>query len=294
MDGASQTADEDPTKASSGTNTDPGGVLESDASVPGATEHQGHAVASVLSEADLPGLRSHSGRSIAAEDVKEVIGLLDKAGVPACVAGVYALRYYGAGRISNEWDICVPDEKLDDATVIFENDARFERATPAPLLLESLRHTRPTFVLKGVDFVFILVPASDYFIDPSPDCCELSNKGIPYPKMPQFARSLLVLQNTSDLCDFIDGMDLDRTWGESNVDFDDLQLKGLEFTRERNAEFEKLDLGKFKLDVDYRSMWNRIVDEKEKRIEPMKKGRYKTRWRRVKNDMDPRLKERPI
>lgn len=178
--------------------------------------------------------------------------------------------------------------------MIFENDARFEQAPPAPLLLQSLRHTRPTFILKGVYFVFILVPASDYFIDPSPDCCELSIKGIPYPKIHLFARSLLVLQNESDLCDFIDGMDLDRDWGESNLDFDNLQHKGLEFTRKQNAVFENMGLGSLRLDVNYRSMWNVEVDEKEKRIEPIKKGRYKTRWRRIKNDRDPRLRDRHI
>jgi hypothetical protein len=175
--------------------------------------------------------------------------------------------------------------------MIFEHDARFQKAPPAPPLRKSLRHTRPTFLLKGVYFVFILVPASDYFLDPSPGCCEFSITGIPYPKMHHFARSLLVLQNASDLCDFIDGMNLDKEWGESNLDFEGLQHKGLEFTRKQNAVFKKMGLGSLRLDVDYRSMWNTKVDEKEKRIEPMKRGRYKTRWRLIKNDSDPRLRD---
>lgn len=148
--------------------------------------------------------------------------------------------------------------------------------------------------MKGVCFYFILIPASDYFIDPSLDCCELSIKGIPYPKIHLFARSLLVLQYPSNLCDFIDGQDLDKEWGESNLDFDELQQKGLEFTRKQNDVLEQMGLGSLNLDVDYRTMWNIEVDEKEKRIEPMKKGRYKTRWRRIKNDRDPRLKDRPM
>lgn len=149
-------------------------------------------------------------------------------------------------------------------------------------------------MLKGVEFVFILVSASDHFVDPSPNCCELSRHGIPYPKIHNFGRSLLVLQNGADLCDFIDGMDLDREWGESNLDFDNLQVDGLNFTNERNAVFKEKGLGSFQLNRDYRSFWNRQVDEKEKRIEPMKKGRYKTRWRRIKNDLDPRLRDRRI
>lgn len=241
-----------------------------------------------------PGLRDQSGRTFETEDVKEILLLLAQADIPTCIAGVYALRYFGAGRVSNEIDFCVPDEKLDIARTIFDNDARFEQAPPAPFLFECLRHIRPTFRLKGVNLVFILVPGSDYFINPSPECCELSIHGIPYPKIHHFARSLLVLQNGSDLEDFIDGMDLDMAWAEANVDFDDLQLKGLEFTKERNAEFKERDCGSFSMNIDYRSEWNSIVDEKDRRIESMKKGRYKTRWRPIKNDIDPRLRDRRI
>lgn len=176
--------------------------------------------------------------------------------------------------------------------MIFENDARFEEAPPAPPQLKSLRHTRPTFLMKDVYFVFILIPASDYFIDPSPDCCELSMKGIPYPKLHLFARSLLVLQNPSNLCDLIDGMDLDKEWGGSNLDFDDLQRKGLEFSRKQDVVLGQMDAGTLNLNVDYRSKWNIEVNEKEKRSESMKKGRYKTRWRRIKNDRDLRTNDR--
>lgn len=143
-----------------------------------------------------------------------------------------------------------------------------------------------------MQFVFILVPASDHFVDPN--CFELSRQGIPYPKLHHFARSLLVLQDGANLCDFIDGMDLDEEWAESNLDFDNLQVEGLEYSRKRNAIFEEKDLGGLLLNHDYRSFWNQQVGEKEKRIEPMRKGRYKTQWRRIKNDIDPRLRDRGI
>lgn len=48
-----------------------------------------------------PGVRSLSGRQTEPEDIRTVISLLKEAGIPACIVGVYALRYYGAGRISN-------------------------------------------------------------------------------------------------------------------------------------------------------------------------------------------------
>lgn len=267
MNEASRTIDERPSNASNESVTSHGGDSESNAGLAGIPPHE---LRVYVDETpfppvpELPGLRTHGGRDVKPEDLKEVIRLLEQAGAPACVAGVYALRYFGAGRISNEFDICIPDEKLDNARMIFENDARFEEALPAPSVPKSLRHIRPTFLMKGVYFVFILIPASDYFIDPSPDCCELSMEGIPYPKMHLFARSLLVLQNPANLCDFVDGMNLDKDWGESNLDFDDLQHKGLEFSMKLNAVLEPLGVGSLKLHVDYRSMWNKKVDEKEK------------------------------
>lgn len=111
--------------------------------------------------------------------------------------------------------------------------------------------------------------------------------------MPQFARSLLVLQNGADLADFIDGMNLDEAWGEENIDFDDLQEQGLDFSAECNVLFlEDGGLPGLKLDEDYRRRWREIIGGKEGRIEPIKQGRYKTRWRRIKNDIDPRERER--
>lgn len=101
MDGASQTTDENPSNASIGTVTSARGVSESNAGLAGAADHEGQDAPPVFTVADLPGLRTHSGRDVDPEDVKEVISLLGQAGAPACVAGVYALRYFGAGRISN-------------------------------------------------------------------------------------------------------------------------------------------------------------------------------------------------
>lgn len=85
-------------------------------------------------------------------------------------------------------------------------------------------------------------------------------------------------------------MNLDENWGEDNVDFDDLQAKGMEFTKVINEELLAQDLGEINSKNNYRKLWNDIVRKKEGRTSPIKKGRYKTRWRRVKNDIDPRLR----
>ena len=112
--------------------------------------------------------------------------------------------------------------------------------------------------------------------------------------MQQFVRSLLLLQDDSDLADFVDGMNLDEEWGEKNIDFDDLQAQGIEFNRVQNAELMANGLSQYNVNVDYRSRWNEVVRSKDGRISPMKRGRYKSRWRRIKNDVDPRQRDRPF
>lgn len=54
----------------------------------------------------LPGLRdysgaqsSHGGHSI--NEILDVIGQLSAAGIPSCVVGVRALRYYGTARVTD-------------------------------------------------------------------------------------------------------------------------------------------------------------------------------------------------
>lgn len=77
------------------------GGSESGAGLAGTAAHEGVNTSPLSVVPELPGLRTHGGRDVEPEDVKEVIRLLKQAGAPACVAGVYALRYFGAGRISS-------------------------------------------------------------------------------------------------------------------------------------------------------------------------------------------------
>ncbi|KAK7418609.1 hypothetical protein QQZ08_011193 [Neonectria magnoliae] len=155
-----------------------------------------------------PDARDASGRSIyGGEETRQAIALLKAVGIPACVINVNALRYYGAGRVN--W--------------IFDSDRLYEPVKPPPPMQppppvpKSLRHMHPTFRLRGVSYYFILVPSSCCFIDPEMENCDLSKMGIPYPK------------HGSNIVDFIDGMNLDEKWGEENINFDDLQAKGIEF-----------------------------------------------------------------
>lgn len=70
-------------------------------------------------------------------------------------------------------------------------------------------------------------------------------------------------------------------------DLDELQMKGIVFTNARNAEKIKVkNMDIFNVAVGYRKLWNGVVDEEDRRIEPMKKGRYQTHWRKIKDAID--------
>lgn len=196
--------------------------------------------------------------------------------------------------LAEEWDVCVPDDQLDAATQLFETaplSARFERVhSPDPMPV-SLRHRFPTFKLKGVIFYFLLAPSSDCFIDPRPQFCERSQMGISYPRDVYFARSLLVKQDGADLEDFVDAHNSSVEWGESNLNFPELQTQGTKYAVRKNEQITSD--GRFhvllQVNCDFAAEWRRTVEGKEGRIEPLKQGRYLTRWRSKARPVDPRL-----
>ncbi len=274
----------------------------------------------------LPGLRdtsgaqaSHGGHGI--DEILAVVNELEAAAIPSCVVGVKALRYYGAGRVTDvgpalcstvslendadpaqEWDLCVPDEKLEAAQKLLLNDdpneAAYEVATSPPPVPWSLRHTYPCLRLKGYNFWVVLAPSSDYFVDPGqPEHVERSLNGVPYASLVQYSRSLLLLQMMPDLADFIDGMDLTVEWGAENIGFEALQEESGKFWELRNERVEKNgdSCGRLETKV-LEEVWKDRANKEAKglRIEPMKQGRYFTRWRRFKAPEDPRTKERPV
>jgi hypothetical protein len=162
----------------------------------------------------------------------------------------------------------------------------------------SLRHTFPCIRLQGYNFWFILVPSSDCFIDPSnPHHVERSRNGVPYASITQFARSLLLQNMVADIADFVDGMDLDVEWGEKNIGFTALQEASGEFIECRNhrAQASGEDYG-YLSPQDLKKLWDERATKEAKamRIEPLKQGRYFTRWRRIKSPEDPRTKDRPV
>ncbi|EAQ84259.1 hypothetical protein CHGG_10663 [Chaetomium globosum CBS 148.51] len=256
---------------------------------------------SPVDQPPLPGLRDFSGKDTSPQGVNEILEVVDhlaSGNIPSCVIGVKALRYYGAAR---EWDLCIPDDKLEEACHVLLSTAggdKYEVAQGPHPVPWSRRHTFTCFRLKGYNFWFILVPSSDCFVDPSTAShVEKSRNGVPYASLVQFSRSLLLQQMVADISDFIDGMDLTVDWGTQNIGFEALQKDSACFIERRN-EHATVDSGRygFLSSQSLEQLWNEMASKeaKERRIEPMKQGRYFTRWRRIKSPEDPRTKDRPV
>ncbi len=203
-----------------------------------------------------------------------------------------------------EWDLCIPDNKLEAACRLFLDSAgdgaKYKTAKPPPPVPWDRRHACPCFQLIGYNFWFILVPSSDCLVDPSDaDHVERSKNGVPYVSLVQFARSLLVQGLTPDLSDFIDGMDLTIEWGAEHIGFKALQEENTRFVALRNQRVNDSsggDYGYISTSQPLEQLWNNMASKeaKERRIEPMKHGRYYTRWRRIKSPEDPRTRDRPV
>jgi hypothetical protein len=164
---------------------------------------------------------------------------------------------------------------------------KYELWHPVMPNIGSLAHTHPRFTLKGVNFFFILTPTFECRIDCAPEQCERSIRGIPYPKLEQFAKGLLDTQQYADLSDLVDGMNLDEAWGEAHLQFD--QPAPIDYIRKKNKMIlESLPgrpsavLALLSEKPNPRESWQHIVRTKGKRInDELPGGRYVTRFRKV-------------
>lgn len=91
-------------------------------------------------------------------------------------------------------------------------------------------------------------------------------------------------------------MDLDIEWGIRNIGFDTLQADSIGFVKRRNQQLESHGCGGGLATQNMEQIWRDSASKeaKERRIEPMKQGRYFTRWRRIRSPEDPRTKDRPV
>ncbi|KAK3899743.1 hypothetical protein C8A05DRAFT_17864 [Staphylotrichum tortipilum] len=247
---------------------------------------------------EKPG-EAHCGRGVG--EALDVIRALEAHGIPCCVAGVKALVYYGAHRVPMNWEICVPTDSIERAKGLLASTPlsdKYELWHPVMPDVHSLAHTYPRFTLKGVNFFFILMPAFECRVDCSPDQCERSPSGIPYPKLERLAQGLLDTQLYADLTDLVDGMDLDEAWGETH-----LQLDGpppIDYIREKNERIARALPASMKGEAllallserpRAREVWLRVVSTKQRRInDKMPRPRHLTRFRKI-GSPDPREKQ---
>jgi hypothetical protein len=86
--------------------------------------------------------------------------------------------------------------------------------------VDGLSHLYPRIKFKGLNLFLLLLSAEACHLPCERLNFEYSDNGIPYPKLPIFAQSLLDINNDRDLEDLIDGMNLSPEWGEEFLDLE--------------------------------------------------------------------------
>ncbi|KAH4354081.1 hypothetical protein HBH98_014520 [Parastagonospora nodorum] len=231
-------------------------------------------------------------------EILGVIQLLNGAGITCCLVGISALIYYGAGRVRNDWEVCVPTEKLGEASALLDSAGTYENYPPRPPDLWSLLHTFPRFKVVGKALCFTLIPSDDAHIDCIPPNIERSQMGLPYPILEIFAQSLLDTNDMVALTDLIDGMDLTEQWGLVHLRLN--AENDLAWTRRKNEKIRAsvpASPDSCLLEcpintINLKETWNAIVRTKERRIGAEMAGGYYTTRFRGRGDGDPRLRGR--
>jgi hypothetical protein len=192
--------------------------------------------------------------------------------------------------------MCVTTEKLETAANLFRAEPdRFKPFRPSALTrIQGMDHLYPRFKFVGLSCFFILMTSQACHLPCEPGNIEYSQTGLPYPKLPVFAQSLIDTWNGVDLDDLVDGMNLTLEWGEANLDLDG--------TVDRDwARWRTDTLHGKAMHEDHplwgtqkrRDIWEEVVsaDGKKNRQRHKYQEIYETRfWRR--GQKDPRLRKR--
>jgi hypothetical protein len=138
-------------------------------------------------------------------DIEFVIGVLAENSIKCCLVQEPALNYYGSTRLMWDYVLCVPDEKLDAAEAVFTNRSFLEPFKPLSMISMSyLDHFFPRFKFVGIALFFVLMPAKAFHIDCGEETIEHSATGLPYPRLPVYAASLIDNHNMGDLEEVVD------------------------------------------------------------------------------------------
>lgn len=230
-------------------------------------------------------------------EILEVTRFLEAHGIECCVVGVSALMFYGAGRSRDEWDLCVPDNRLHEAAALLACGSLADKIHPVPPLPiqhpSSLSHTYHRFKGKGIHFYLVLVPAHDAHISSGPFRIQRSMNGIPYPTLQALMQSFLDTNDEVSLCDCIDGSNVSEEWGRRYLDLDG--SNDLEWATRMNQRAKEAAQGKGWPFVYYfptqriskREKWESRVRGKKGRLEwKTPDSLFDTRFR-LKGSPDP-------
>ncbi|OAX82950.1 hypothetical protein ACJ72_02701 [Emergomyces africanus] len=216
-----------------------------------------------------------SNRGHGTDDTLAVTHTLEEHGIPCCLVGISALVFYGAGRVRNDWEICVPTELVDKAADLLQSEpysAQYRLVKRWPYFDPcSLTHTYHRFKSRGIRHFFFLVPSIDVHIDCVPSNFTRSPRGLPYPKLDVFIQSCLDTYNMLQLCDVIDGTNVSEEWGERNLDLEG--TNDVEWAKEKNKRGREFG-GKWAHAAfarqgrkSKREMWQSLVRTKEDRLD---------------------------
>jgi hypothetical protein len=116
--------------------------------------------------------------------------------------------------------MCVPTELLEKAANLFRAQTNsFESFRSSALSrVEGMEHLYPRFKFVGTALFFILMSSQACHLECESNDIEHSQTGVPYPKLPVYAQSLLETWNLVGLDDLVDRMNLTLEWGEANLD----------------------------------------------------------------------------
>ncbi|OJD18978.1 hypothetical protein AJ78_01006 [Emergomyces pasteurianus Ep9510] len=209
------------------------------------------------------------------DDTLAVTRALEEHGIPCCLVGISALVFYGAGRVRNDWEICVPTELVDKAADLLQSEqysAQYRLVKRWPYYDPcSLTHTYHRFKSRGIRHFFFLVPSIDVHIDCVPSNFTRSPRGLPYPKLDVFIQSCLDTYNMLQLCDVIDGTNVSEEWGERNLDLEG--TNDVEWAKAKNKRGREFG-GKWAHAAfarqgrkSKREMWQSLVRTKEDRLD---------------------------
>lgn len=257
-------------------------------------------------EGELP-LASCNGHGTL--EMLEIITAFEKAGIDCCMVGVSALKFYGARRMrlvrpcldyvsvipanrsaddSQQWDLCVPTEKFQEAISLLKNDPFSqtcqEETIPAEKIM-SLYDTFPRFRRLGVRGLhFRILSSYAAHVPCNPSSFRRSKMGVPYPKLHHFVQGRIDTRDGVDLADVIDGMDIPEEWAVDNLDLSiSRDSRWAEWSNERlkraqpDATFSLVSTHPINRKAD----WEKLVRSKQTRMGwKYPKEQYATRFRR--------------